>query len=204
MILALSLRKMKKILVLGDSITEGASATNSFGWAQRLAAHMGPENCIVQGVGGDTIHSILNRLDRIPEFEYDLVLLAVGINDSRYRPSLHANEVPLQDYKKGLKEFVDYSRSKYPRTALGFIGLTRVDESRSQSLAEDLAYRLADAELYDNALMDFAAENGVFYFAMPGLADRPELLADGLHPTDKGHQKMLVAILDQLASVGFA
>ena len=46
------------VLILGDSITEGAIASGNHGWAQRLAAAHPEREIVVRGVGGDTIENI--------------------------------------------------------------------------------------------------------------------------------------------------
>ena len=92
------------ILIIGNSFVEGVGADGKNGWAQILSTQY-KSNMTISGVGGDTIKKILARFPKILDKKHQLVILEVGINDSRYRPSLKSREVELTEFLRGLNKF---------------------------------------------------------------------------------------------------
>lgn len=71
----------KKILFIGDSITQGwDSGFDSMSYAYLTAAHYNAE-CIINGIGGAVYHA--SAFDK-PEFDPDIVIVAYGVNDFFY------------------------------------------------------------------------------------------------------------------------
>lgn len=182
-----------RILVIGDSFVEGVGATDKIGWAQSMENSSNQvAELVVSGIGGDTIVKILDRHIEFFEMSFEKVVLAVGLNDSRYRPSKNANEVPRQSFIDGIRQFVELWQSKGAKVYL--IGLTRVDEDRTDPYKEDKIYRNALVEDYDECLVEVAVSTQATYVAVSKLNDLKEGLCDGLHPSDLGHQKLLSCI----------
>ncbi|MBX3005929.1 MAG: SGNH/GDSL hydrolase family protein [Anaerolineales bacterium] len=189
---------MPTIVFIGDSITEGAADYVRGGWSRRLAASLPPGWEAVQaGVGGDTIQLILARLEQDALiYAPDIVVLAVGINDSRRYGANGPYEVPLEEFRRGLAEFA--RRMAGHPTQVLVVGLTPLDEARTLPIAEDLYYTQVAATQYDAALEHFAAQHGYRYVALaPAFAaagGAAALTADGLHPTPDGHALIAAAV----------
>ena len=75
----------RKILFIGDSITQGwAACFDSFSFAYRLSRFYNAES-VIQGVGGAYYHE--DTFDHIP-FDPDVVFIAYGTNDFGHYPTL--------------------------------------------------------------------------------------------------------------------
>lgn len=198
---------MQTIVFIGDSITEGAADHERGGWTRRLAATL-PDGweAVHAGVGGDTIFHILARLEQDAlMYQPDILVLAVGINDSR-RYTAGRYEVKLENFERGLAEFASRMAGHATRkaTRILIVGLTPVDEPRTLPIAEDLHYTQIAASDYDAALRRFAAQHGYGYVAlMPAFEQAggaARLTSDGLHPTPAGHALIAEVVRAQLES----
>ncbi len=181
-----------RVLAFGDSFVEGVAATADHGWAQQLGATTSSD-WTISGVGGDTTAKLLARAPDLPPQAYHTVLIEVGLNDSRYRPSLGGNEVSLQQFRDNLALLIAHFRPSAGR--IGFLGITHVDERFTRPYKDDKYHTNEDAAIYDAALREACAANDVDYVPIPKLADTPGLLvADGLHPSDDGHRAIADAV----------
>jgi lysophospholipase L1-like esterase len=78
--------------------------------------------------------------------------------------------------------------------------LTRVDETKTSPYKEDKYYFNRNIEVYDAMLREIAASKGVTYIRVPTLLEEPDLLYDGLHPSDAGHARLLSAVSEQISA----
>jgi len=191
----------KKILFLGDSITEGAGASrteNSF--VEVLRRSYGPE-VVNYGIGGTRIArqrrpSEIAQYDldfgsRVPEMdpEADIVVVFGGTNDHGH------GDAPLgTDSHRTADTFIGACHclyasllEKYPHSRIVILTpLHRAVESRSDGIM------LKD---YVNLIRAIAPQYGLPVLDLYGTsairADIPEiaeqLTVDGLHPNDAGH-----------------
>lgn len=176
-----------KILIIGDSFVEGVAATNNYGWAQQLLQKNPSHLFHISGVGGDNILKILSRMSEFLNIKFDSAILEVGINDSRYRPSLNNTEIPINKFLDGVRQFASQFRSSNPTIQLFLIGLTRVNEKFTRPYKEDKFYINASIIEFDNQLINLANELNMVYITAPNLTDRDGLLSDGVHPSNEGH-----------------
>jgi acyl-CoA thioesterase-1 len=148
------------------------------------------------GISGHTIVDILARLqyDALVH-EPDIIVLAVGINDSLQFAKLGwRNNVPLDDFKTGLAAFAE----KIGEVRVVIVGLAPVDEKRTMPIDRDLMFSNKFARIYDETLQRFAVKGGYEYvdvaavWAVNGGAEA--LMADGLHPTPQGHELIARAV----------
>ncbi len=181
----------QRVLVLGDSFVTGAGASDQ-GWAQQLVEVLHPAAEIrVSGVAGNTSGHLLARCREHAEFDPGTLIVQIGINDSRYRPSKSAIEMTLERFRYN----VTATTRTYEAHDVFLLGLTRVDEAHTAPLKDDKHYRNADIELYDAALREVAHDINARYLALPPLNDSPRLLADGLHPSALGYHAILKVVL---------
>lgn len=190
---------MKTIVFIGDSITEGAADNERGGWTRRVEARL-PQGwrAVRAGIGGNVITDLLARMDRdVLAHTPSIVVLAIGINDSRqYIFENWRNGVPLQEFKAGLVEFAKRV-SQLPGPKL-VVGLTPVDEERTNSFEAGMIYASAAQREYDGALQAFAAEHGYTFIAIEPAFDAKggaqKLTTDGLHPNPAGHELIAQAV----------
>lgn len=189
------------VLIIGDSFVAGTGASGSYGWAQRLQNNHPNMNFTISGVGGDNIRAVNNRLGNYPQQNFDVVILAIGLNDSRDRPSKGRNEVPLDEFNSAIRSFVSSFSSSNPDIRIFFVGLTRVDESKTTPYSEDKYYINANIAQYDQALQTLSTELSAQYIAVPALNDTQGMLSDGVHPSNDGHQALMNAVNAQVAPI---
>ncbi len=181
-------------LIIGDSFIAGGGAQNNQGWAQMFKTNNPDLNVEIAGVGGDNILKVNNRLAALQDSVFDVVILGVGLNDSRYRPSLSGYEVPLEDFQQGLTAFAEFFRKRNPDVSIFFVGLTRVDESKASPYKPDKYYFNKNIEIFNAKIEATARSLGAGYIEVPYLFEEPENLSDGLHPSSRGHEILLQVI----------
>jgi len=100
----------KKIVCLGDSITESKSVGVLDGWPVRLQLHLtsiGPWHIYNRGISGQTTRDALERLEKdVLSLLPGWVLIEFGINDSSFRPSQKIPRVSREDFALCLNEIV--------------------------------------------------------------------------------------------------
>lgn len=206
-----------RVLIFGDSITQGMWDSKG-GWAQRLiddyfAEQMDNLDADVPvlfnlGVSADTTNELLARFEhettarRRPELAF---VFAIGTNDSRIdgktpfsTPEQYAAN--LETLIAQAKQFVDDSR-------ILFVGLQPCDETRTAPVSwRDVTYTNERLQLFDKILQEVCAEQNVQYAPIfeayqKEQATKGDMLIDGLHPDDAGHELMYRAIKPALEDI---
>ncbi len=197
---------MAKILIFGDSITYGACDKDD-GWVSQLRKFL-DENTPAEledyflvynlGISGDNTSKLIERFEvectaRKPE----IIIFAIGINDSYYLNSKDNPRVKLTDFQNNLDKLLKIAE-KFTKNII-FVGLTKVDESRTMSVVWDSQqyYDNDNINKYDSAIKKFCGENKLKYIPLFDLLDKTDL-EDGLHPNSKGHQKISETVKDFL------
>lgn len=190
----------KTICIFGDSITMGAFDIEQGGWVARLKNYFWQNNYDVavynMGVSGDNTDDLLERLK--PESiarEPNLIIFAIGINDSQYVNSKDNPRVSLDKFQDNLNKLV--VQSKEFTSDVIFIGLTSVDESKTMPIpwAKNKYYDNENVNQYNSVVKSFCEENNLSFVDMLDLLDKDDL-DDGLHPNSVGHRKMFERIKD--------
>jgi acyl-CoA thioesterase I len=176
------------VAFLGDSITAGYElrADQAFPALLRdqLAAQGTPIRISNAGVSGDTTAGGLRRVDWLLTQKPALVVIELGANDG-----LHGN--PLTEIEQNLREIVRKVRAA---GALPMLLGMRLPPSYGDPYASEFA------ALYERLGKELSVACVPFF--MNGVAGVPELnLADGLHPTADGHQKLAATLLPPLAEL---
>jgi len=207
-----------RILCFGDSITEGFHDTEGGGWCDRLKTHVFAKEVATDysydrtvinlGISGDTTGDILRRVKaetesrvlKFPTQTHDVLLLAVGVNDSMFAMESRANEVSLETFQKNLQEIQRLTSELVGQVVV--VGIAPVVEERVQPMpwAPTLGYANTEIKRYDEALRQFASENGHVFIAMSDVFGNriADYLPDGVHPNTAGHQLMFERIKLQL------
>lgn len=195
---------MTNVCVIGDSVTWGARLPFRIAWANLLRNHLekASENLISLydlGVDGDTTRDVLKRFDvemsaRSPE----LVLLAVGVNDSLYRGSRENSEVPIDEYENNMRELVGRARRFTQKIVI--VGLVKGSDDWTKPLMQSTTGKSYDKQRtkeYNEVARGIAeSENVVFVDVMDRLSD--DDFDDGLHPNTTGHLKIYEAVRELL------
>jgi len=185
-----------QVLVIGDSFIEGVGAENNYGWAERLRDSSATIEVTVDGMSGRNAKDTLKRLKQYPIHAYEYIVVAVGINDSRFHANTSSYFLHIDTYRRKLLKIVSLFDDE--DTTVIFIGLTRVDETFTTPIASDVYYYNESIDRYDHMLQTVSDLTSVQYVSVPPLNDRIGLLSDGLHPSDEGHEVLFQAIRHQL------
>ncbi len=215
-VLAQRQRKPTVIVALGDSITEGATATQGSHnqWPERLGERLEqacPGQFVVlnQGISGNKVmdpgrsHSALSRLDRdvIAVGRADQVILFEGINDIRHNgapaftPGRNAADMMLA-YRQIAQRLHDQGIKAIAATVTPFGGSERYEPvSAATRNAINSWMRSGDGGF--DALLDF--DRILRDPARPEALPDP-ITRDHLHPNDEGYKRLAEGI--DLATLG--
>src|SRR5882672_2742763 len=106
-----------RIVAIGDSVIEGKAADPHCGWVDLFSSQLYAEPTLVQlinrGRGGCTVSLLRARLyqDCIAH-DPDLVVVGVGVNDSRHRPSRSGPETPIGQFRYELEQILSTLKEK--------------------------------------------------------------------------------------------
>jgi lysophospholipase L1-like esterase len=194
-----------RVLVFGDSITQGYWDTNG-GWVDHLRNHY--EGQQVQdlrehdeptvfnlGISADTSDNILNRIvnettARTRHNNLPIVIVQIGVNDSCIIAGKY--QVPPEQYAQNLYEIVD--KMRLLSSKLIFVGLTACNEVETTPVFwRNIHYTNGDIEKYEGTMRRIAKETHTPFIPLfapfaAAFNENKDLLADGLHPNNRGHQ----------------
>lgn len=190
-------RRLSLYVALGDSFSAGAPGVTAAEWPGLLAAALrsvnpGLEHRNLAVAGSTSARVLTGQLPRAIQLEPDLVTVVCGGNDvlGTTRPSVSAHARSLTAILRRLAEAVPGVRiatATMPER-WEFLGLGPRTCSRIGAGARRLnAATIGIAEAFGVACLDVTRH--------PGLADRENFSADGLHPSAVGHRR---------AAAGFA
>ncbi len=190
------------ILVFGDSISFGVGENPNIGWVGRLKKYFEPKgfhNYVFNlAVPGETSTTLLKRFEseiksRVkylhPKDKF-IVMLAIGINDSRRIGTIDKVQTNPKIFEKNIIKLIKISK-KYTKQIL-IVGLTPVDKDITAPF-EDTYFTNNQIQEYDKILKKSALKNKIDYvnlFNPIFESNYKKLLADGLHPNKKGYGKM--------------
>lgn len=189
---------MATVGIWGDSITYGSCDEEALGWVGRLRKSIAPAedhyNIYNFGVCGDTTEGLLKRFEiECDSIGPDKIIFAIGINDSKYRGGTQEFVVPLEQFDANLKGIVSLAKTKVDEVVL--VGPTSVG-----GVFETLRSTFVDDEIlkYNEVIKKVADENSLQFIEMFDVFDPQTELADGVHPTTVGYQKMFERINTEL------
>lgn len=167
----------KNILFLGDSITAGYGLEPSQAYPALIQAKIDAKRwnfkAINAGQSGDTTAGGLNRLNWLLKNRVDVLVLQLGGNDG-------LRGLPAETTKINLQAIIDSTKKKYPEAKIILAGM-KVPPNMGADYAKQF-----------NAIFPELAKRNqaaLIPFILEGVGGVRELnLADGIHPTAKGHE----------------
>jgi acyl-CoA thioesterase I len=212
-----------RLFVFGDSITQGFWDDQG-GWVQRLAnqyhkqslqAMLADKDKYVEvfnlGISGDTAQGVLKRMkyevkSRRLYPEKEIIVIAIGLNDTMIYKGVDAT--PSNFFHDELEQLLD---AAYELTdTVVFVGLTAVDDnlcSPWKYSSSGKCYNNHRIQEFDDVIRNFCKGKDVpfieIFKTFKQHMSQDNLLADGLHPNEKGHEliaKLVKPKLDKLLS----
>ena len=191
----------KKMVVAGDSISDGVGATSAAttSWVSQLHRMLeeaqGSEITLLNKAISGTLMSratsngaFASAFDRLEsevlKNEPDLLFIAYGYNDMN-------NQVPVEEFIDVYRQYIRTVQEKLPNTLIVVVGLTYdlADHSRNTILP------------YNEALRHLAQECDVPYVDVYSrMFGSDWLISDGCHPTDLGYRVMANTIYETVSS----
>jgi acyl-CoA thioesterase I len=167
----------KMILFLGNSITAGygLDLSQSYpGLIQKKIDAQGWHFKVVNaGQSGDTSAGGLGRLDWVLQNRVDVLVLELGANDGLRGLSVEA-------MKKNLQAIIDRTKERYSEAKVVIAGM-KVPPNMGAEYSRKFEAAFAELAKKNNA--------SLIPFVLEGVGGTRELnLADGIHPTAKGHE----------------
>lgn len=193
---------MKTIIALGDSITFGRFDESKGGWVSRLKKYYESKDIFHAvynlGVPGDNSKRLLQRIDiecssrarYIWKEDKHLILIAIGINDSRGYESPDNLDVPPEEYEENVLKIISIAKKHTKDVAI--IGITPVDESITSPF-ENTYFTNVRIEEYNDILKTICKKEKILFIDIYNEMKKTnytKLLADGLHPNSAGYDKM--------------
>ena len=137
---------VEEICIIGDSVVWGKHDPQAGGWANRLRSFFDHfdigkgERALVYplGIPGDTTDFVLERIKgEFEAREASIIIFALGQNDCSVNKK-NEFRIDLEKYKRNLEEMTTIAR-KFTNKII-FIGLTKVDESKTTSIPNSLDF----------------------------------------------------------------
>lgn len=200
---------MFSILAFGDSITFGSGVNPKYGWTQHLKEFFENKddfNLFYNlGIPGDTSEDLLRRIDteanaRVQYYLEEnkfIILIAIGINDSKGQGTKENIQTNPEDFQKNIEKIIQIAKTYTKHVVI--IGLTPVDEEKMPF--EDTYFNNERIEKYNQILKTQAEKNSLLYceiFNSFVNKNYKELLSDGLHPNEEGFKVIYETIRDFL------
>lgn len=200
---------MPTFCIFGASSTWGAWDLEKGGWVNRLRLWIDKQNLASKedefywevynlGVSGDTTKDVLVRFkNELSARKAGLVIISIGDNDTVYDKSPDKSKLTEDQFASNIEEMIAIATAATDKVIL--LGLKQVTEKKVQPVPWNAKtnYRNVSIKAYGERLQRIASERGVKYIPMFDLLT-DEDLADGLHPNEKGHEKIFKRVREFL------
>ncbi|ASD65074.1 arylesterase [Bdellovibrio bacteriovorus] len=166
----------KKLVVLGDSLTEGYGVAKDAAFPAVLEKKLHEAGkkewtIINAGVSGSTTASGLSRMKWVFKSKPDVVLLALGANDG-------LRGLKVEDSEKHLAQSIEYAQSQKVKVILGGLYMP-------PNYGKDYTDKFK--KMYESLAKKYKLT--FIPFILDKVAGNPKYnLADGIHPNEEGHK----------------
>lgn len=206
-------------VVYGDAISEGDGHANTIkgGWVSRIDNQLNeefPDGYVTsnKGIPGDTAQGVLNRLNSdVIDQKPDIVIVHVGGNDIFGFAGVAPAAPTAPEYRAVMDEVFSALQTNLPDTPIFVLGmLPPLKKYVEASWLGQYFTALPPQEELENSFDEYnavarklSAEYGFSYVDIP--AQWPEgveaswaLSSDGIHPNDRGYDKMTAYLLAEM------
>lgn len=191
-----------RIAVFGDSISHGGWDKEKGGWVNRLKIfamrELGHTGVYNSSSSGGSTEDVLRRFDAdCVAIKPDIIIFAIGLNDSRYTTTTKDNYVPRTKFKKNIGKLIS-SAKKYTSKII-FLEANRVDEPKVTPLPWHTTeyYLNKNTKEYNEIIKQLCKKNKIDFIPLFNkISDN--LLYDGAHPNAKGHELIFKTVKDFL------
>ncbi len=197
--------KKFKICIFGDSIAYGWFDFKKMGWVYRLREVLekkGDYRIFNLSIPGDTTQDLLKRFKNESVVrEPDMIMFAVGINDSQFYFKENKFKVNSFIFEKNVSKLITLAKNLTEKIV--FIGLIPVDEKLITPLPKDPERILKNEfiERYNRIIKNVCKNEKVKFidlFNKWKKINYKKFLFDGLHPNEKGHEEIFKIIYRSL------
>jgi lysophospholipase L1-like esterase len=188
-------KRTKRILIIGDSFVEGVGGVDSCGWAHEIQRSFPDFEFVVSGEGGDNTVKLLTRW---PKSKFNIIVVQIGTNDSRFRPSISDHEITPGRFSSNLSKIIGKARRRNSAKSVLLVGLFFVDEGLTVPYKEDKIYQNDSIKKYDSLIERAASSNSAKFVSLSSVERNNSLLADGLHPSPDGHAQIATLVSKSL------
>ena len=178
-----------EIGIWGDSITYGDGDNEALGWVGRLRkSFLTTDSCVYNfGVCGDTTEDLLKRfVVEANSIQPNIVVFAIGINDSKIPANEIANEVTFEKYQKNIQELIKMARDYTNKIYI--VGATKVNDTAIRD--SGTRFNNVTIQTYNKYLKEVSSLENLVFIETFDILDINNDLADGLHPNAQGYEKL--------------
>lgn len=178
-------KSVKKLVILGDSLTEGYGVSKESAFPQVIEKKLNQNSpawqVVNSGVSGSTTASALSRVQWMLKNKPDVVLIILGANDG-------LRGVKTEQSEKNLAEAIELAQKSQVKVILGGLYMPpnygKVYTQKFKAMYSHLAKK------YKVYLVPFILEK---------VAGDPKLnQADGIHPNEEGHKIVAETIYNSI------
>lgn len=211
-----------RILVFGDSITQGFHDVESGGWCNHLVQEVMRrevesdnsynKSVINLGISGDRTDDLLKRIKpetearvlKYPTSDYDVAVLAIGVNDSQFEIKSGENSVPVEETIRNIGSILNEIGELVQKVVL--VGIAPVWDPRINPMAWKTTHAYSNEQIqrYNESLQELAKQKEMIFIDMSDVyGDKAnECLPDGIHPNAEGHQLIFERVKTALETEG--
>ena len=175
----------KKLIVLGDSLTEGYGVARETAFPAVLEKKIQSDkknwSVVNAGVSGSTTASAISRMRWVFRSKPDLVILCLGANDG-------LRGLKVAESKKNLDEAIRFAKDQKVTVILGGLYMP-------PNYGAD--YTKEFRQMYE----DLAKQHKIPFipFLLEGVGGEAKYnLADGIHPNEKGHEIIATTVYNSI------
>lgn len=171
-----SFAQNKKLIVLGDSLTEGIGVAKDDAYPallEKMIREGGKKNWTVMnaGVSGSTTASAPGRMKWLFKSKPDLLLIVMGANDG-------LRGLKIEESEKNLAQAIEYAQNQKVPVVLGGLYIP-------PNYGKDYTEKFK--QMYINLSKKYKLP--LIPFVLDKVAGNPKYnLADGIHPNEAGHK----------------
>lgn len=199
---------MYNILIFGDSIAAGRRVEKVKSWPCLLAQFIDIKDKDLTfvhnlSIPGESTDGVIKRFSveagsrckRVYPNDHASIVFAIGINDTKCVNSRNNPVRRLEDFKKNIISLIE-SASKYTDHVI-FVGLTLVDERKTAPI-DNVYFLNENIKKYNKTIKEVCKKRDILFLDISeewSSFNYLNLLSDdGIHPNEKGHQKIFEKI----------